>query len=365
VLEPRSILAAEQILHEDPARGRVERLTYLLISDMSEASKWVQDYVSANQETRLIAAFSTDNLLQHAGDSWFVRNELAKQFFGRDLFDFRLPLEHDIYFFGRDAEVLTYRDAIRRGENRGLFGLRKTGNTSLLFKVERVVKAENIADVVYVDCKSPSIRTIRWYELIAYLTNRISQPDSSVSATHTSAASIADHFNQAVRQATMATRLVLIFDELEYISPLAQLDPHWRDDFVPFWQTIWSCQSRFRGLSAILAGVNPTVTEESVYGGVQNPLFGIVSPQFLKGLEPDDTKRMLRTLGKRMGLTFAQDSIEYLQSRYGGHALLTRIACSYLNASLMRTSTKKPTTITRSMLTSDEVVRQGHRVTFS
>jgi hypothetical protein len=28
----------------------------------------------------------------------FIRNELAKQFFGRDLFDYRLPLEHDTYF---------------------------------------------------------------------------------------------------------------------------------------------------------------------------------------------------------------------------------------------------------------------------
>src|SRR5205823_1140465 len=152
----------------------------------------VQDYVSANQETRLIAAFSANELKERRGDSWYVRNELAKQFFGRDLFDYRLPLEHDIYFFGREAEVLAYRDAVRRGENRGLFGLRKTGKTSLLFKVERVVRAEDIAKVIYVDCKSPAVRTLRWFELISHLTQQITDGHAVSSAATSSPAATAD-----------------------------------------------------------------------------------------------------------------------------------------------------------------------------
>jgi len=91
-LQPRAIQAAEQILREDPAKGRVERLTYLLVSDMPDTCRWVEGYVSANQETRLIAAFSSDDLRANAVDAWYVRNQLARQFFGRDLFDYRLPL---------------------------------------------------------------------------------------------------------------------------------------------------------------------------------------------------------------------------------------------------------------------------------
>lgn len=358
-LEPRSIQAAEQILHDDPARGRVERLTFLLISDMSDPGRWVQDYVSANQETRLIAAFPAEELRRRGGDGWYVRNELAKQFFGRDLFDYRLPLEHDVYFFGREAEVLAYRDAVKRGENRGLFGLRKTGKTSLLFKVERVVKAENIARVVYVDCKSPAVRTLRWHELLGHLTRQIADETEDPPGHNITPAAAAERFNRAVKWATASGRLLLIFDEIEYVSPLALLDPHWKEDFISFWQTIWSCQSRHRGLSAILAGVNPTVTEESVYGGVQNPLFGIVSPQYLTGLAPEDTKRMVRTLGKRMGIHFEQEAIDYLQARYGGHPLLIRIACSYVNTELKKAGVTKPTTITRPSLAAGEAVRDS------
>src|SRR5262249_4921734 len=153
-------------------------------------------------------------------------------------------------------------------------------------------------------------RTLRWYELISHLAQRISGIGPVRQPANAWAAVVADNFNEAVRQATSTRRLVLIFDEIEYISPLARLDPHWKEDFVSFWQTIWSSQSRHRGLSAILAGVNPTVTEESAYDGVQNPLFGIVSAQYLKGLAPDDTKRLVRTLGKRMGMSFEPGAIE-------------------------------------------------------
>lgn len=345
-MEARSIQAAEQLIQEEPARGRVERLTYLVVSDMSDASDWVRNYVSANQETRLIAAFSSEQLRANSGDSWYVRNELGKQFYGRDLFDFRLPLEHDTYFFGRDAEVLSYRDSIRRGENRGLFGLRKTGKTSFLFKIERVARKENIAKFHYLDCQGPDIRTLRWYELVKELSARLGH----TAPASDSPAQLTKHFNSAVKEATRSERVVIVFDEIEYISPLAKQDQHWREDFVSFWQTIRACQTQNRGLSFIIAGVNPSVTEVSQYAGVPNPLFGIVSPQYLRGLPLEDLKRMVKTLGKRMGLTFAPDATEYLHHRYGGHPLLSRIACSLVHAIETRAGTKRPVVLERARL---------------
>jgi hypothetical protein len=358
-LQPRSIKAAEQALYEDRAKGRVERLAYFLVSEMPGTRKWVEDYVARNQEARLIAAFATDDLARYEKDYWYVWNQLADQFFGRDLFDFRLPLEHDTYFFGRESEVLAYRDAIKRGENRGLFGLRKTGKTSLLFKVERLLKAENAGEVVYLDCKGPDVRTLRWHELLAVLCQRIDPSIDAEALGTKSGAAIAQSFVRVIEKATRSRRYVLVFDEIEFISPLAKLDEHWKQDFIAFWQTIWSCQSRHRGLSAIIAGVNPTVTEVSTYNGVQNPLFGIVSPQYLKGFSISETTRMVRSLGRRMGMKFKEDATEYLQSHYGGHPLLTRMACSLTNSLIQRQRLKRPVNINREMLTQVELVRDS------
>ena len=62
--------------------------------------------------------------------------------------------------------------------------------------------------------------------------------------------------------------------------------------------------------------------------GIQNPLFGIVPYHYLRGLDIDDLRRLVTVLGRRMGMKFENDAIEYLGDRYGGHPLLTRIACS-------------------------------------
>ena len=115
---------------------------------------------------------------------------------------------------------------------------------------------------------------------------------------------------------------------MEYISPYSPLDQHWREDFVPFWQTIWYAQSVFGNLAVLVGGVNPTVVEKDLIGESQNPLFGIVAHQYVGALAVDEIRGMLRTLGRPMGLRFDEKALEYIAERYGGHPLLTRIACS-------------------------------------
>jgi hypothetical protein len=53
-IEPRALQAAESFLADDPARGRVEKLTYFFVSNNLNAEQWVHSYTSLNQESRLI-----------------------------------------------------------------------------------------------------------------------------------------------------------------------------------------------------------------------------------------------------------------------------------------------------------------------
>jgi hypothetical protein len=150
-----------------------------------------------------------------------------------------------------------------------------------------------------------------------------------------------------------------VFDEIEYISPIAIDDIQWKKDFIDFWQTFWACQSKYRKISTIIAGVNPSVVEVDSYSGIQNPLFGIVSYQYLTGFTEEEVARMLRTLGKRMGIQFEQDSIGYLHERYGGHPLLTRIAASLINLRIKEKKLPRPVAITKSILQTDEESRDS------
>ena len=68
---------------------------------------------------------------------------------------------------------------------------------------------------------------------------------------------------------------------------------------------------------------------------------------------------MVNFFGPRMGMTFASDALEFLAEQYGGHPLLTRMACSYTNASLDRAHRVRPTMVTRKDLELDRESRDS------
>lgn len=356
-IEPRTFQAAESILLDEPALGRVEKLSYFLVSDCQDAEQKVREYVSMNQESRLIIPFVADELRSKPGDAWFIRNKIAEFLYGRDLFDFRLPLEKDTYFFGRGESTITLVDAVKRSENRGIFGLRKTGKTSLLYKLERMLLSEGTAEVFYYDCKLPSIRKQRWFEFLSQISADLKKKFQLTLKRGKNEIAITNEFVKIVEQ--LPKPVLIVFDEIEYISPVAIEDEHWHKDFIAFWQTFWACQSRHRKISAMIAGVNPSVVEMDTVGGIQNPLFGIVPYQYLTGLKDADSRNMLRVLGKRMGLKFEHDAASYLHERYGGHPLLMRMACSVTNSYIRDKGQVRPFAITANALKEEEESRDA------
>lgn len=334
-MEPRTLQAVEQIFSASPAKGRVETLNYFLVSDDEGVGEWLDGYLSSRQEARIIVAFSTKELKAAKGDEWFVRNTLNKYFFGRDLFNYSLPLVEDTYFFGRQSAIMEYYDSIRTCENKAIFGLRKTGKTSFLFKLKRLCESEKSAAVFYIDCKQPHIRKSRWYELLEDIAGEVSERLGIPHAEQYTERKASKSFVKLIKECFQNQhRVCFMLDEIEFISFISSKDPHWHDDYLELWQTLWSCQSQFKCLSFIIAGVNPSVVETDLVSGVQNPLFGIVPHRYLTGFSRDECRMMLRKLGKRMGMAFDYDASDRIRDWYGGHPLLIRQACSTLNSFL-------------------------------
>lgn len=334
-MEPRAIQAMDELFHLYPFAGRVDTLNCFLLSDDENVEAWVKE--SANSENvRIIIPFSRNEALSNKGDPWYIRNKLIKYCFGLDLFGYTLPLNNDTYFFGRQQIVAHYINSIKRGENRGIFGLRKTGKTSLLYKIDRVVSEQKIGELFFYDCKSPAIRMLHWNEFLHEIYSDICKRINIPAKREDDAMAVIRNLQTAVKEAAnKGIKIILVFDEIEYISFIAALDKHWKTEFVDFWQTIWSIQSMHRNLIFIVAGVNASVGEidsiEINGRKIQNPLFGIVQSEYLKGLTEDECSSMIKTLGKRMGLKFEYDVIKHIYAQYGGHPMLTRLACSRLN----------------------------------
>lgn len=360
VLEARTMQAVDGIMSGDPARGRVDQTVFLICTPSPDGRRWVADYTSLNPRARIPVVFNHQEVLTGANEAWFVRNTLRGQLFARDLFDYKLPLDSDLFFFGRDSIVADNLDAIRRSQNRGLFGLRKTGKTSILYKLRRMMEREAMGPFIYFDCKLPSIRMLRWHELLARVVREVAKAHGIKCPNAVDdERKVSDALIEVLEQTPNDRTTALVFDEIEFISPLAVDDVHWRKDFVPFWQTLWSAQSQVRRLSNTIVGVNPQLVEMASIDGVQNPMFGIIKPRYLQGFAAEEMRSMVRFFGKRMGLSFTLEAMEYLHARYGGHPLLTRMACSETHAAIERKGLDRPVEVTKTQLIDDSESRDA------
>lgn len=68
---------------------------------------------------------------------------------------------------------------------------------------------------------------------------------------------------------------------------------------------------------------------------------------------------MLRVLGRRMGLAFADEASQYMHQRYGGHPLLTRLAASYVHKRAATAKEQRPLTVQVASLAAAEEQRDG------
>ena len=331
-IQPRALQAVNMLFEVFPFKNRVDTLNCFFVSKDPEVFSYAGVTSFSETESRSIIPFVYNELISNTGDNWYVRNQLKKNFYDVDLFGYTLPLRDESSFFGRQQIIARYIDAIKRCENRGVFGIRKTGKTSFLFKIDRLVREQKLGFVFFYDCKSPSYRKLHWNELLGEICENIAKRLEIRIRKEYDEKNIIKSFRYVVHEAFKRNKkIVIIFDEIEYISFKSPIDPHWHTEFVDFWQTIWSVQSIHRNLVFILSGVNPSVTEVDTINGIQNPLFSIVQSEYLQGLSEEDARTMVRVLGRRMGIKFEFSAIKLLYDQYNGHPMLLRLACSYLN----------------------------------
>lgn len=326
-LESRAMVIITDIMAKPPVKGRVDPKVAFLISDAPDPAEWVANYVAQQDDLPIVAAFGAAALRQAAGNSWAVRRTLADQLYVRDLFaQDRLPIKSDSFFFGRAGIVHDLTNAYHYSEDRGLFGLRKSGKTSIFLKVQRGATARRDAAFVLIDCKLPEHRNLHWQELLHLVAHEI--VNETRARLDLAELDAKDAFVKAVRYATASGRLILVFDEVENITPLSRSDLHWKDDFVPFWQTVLHVKSEVNSLSIFLGGVNAAIVDKAEFDGVQNPLFTVFSSHYVAGMAEQEIGTMVRALGRPMGFRLDHSAVRYLRERYGGHPQLTKQACS-------------------------------------
>ncbi|MBQ9277709.1 MAG: ATP-binding protein [Lachnospiraceae bacterium] len=349
----------DYILISGEYRNRLDRITVFLIDDCDDIVDTMLRDRNDHPESRIFIPFSYDEFNEKF-NSEFLQNRMRVFMYERDLFSVASPLNDDAFFFGKDRQNLihTFFGKYKQGEQSGLFGLRRIGKTSTLNLLKHRVESDNGA-VIYFDCSQ--YHNMRWYRVLETIIKEMviqfrdddnyygrhlekdfkiiinDFKDSQDRYSEEYAKKSFENNIKEIYEGLGKTRILLMFDEIESIGYDTSPTKHWKTgtDSLNFWQTIRSItQKNNEILSFIICGVNPHVIELSSIKGNDNPIFGIMTPDYIPLFEYTDVKEMVSTIGGYLGVEFDEEVYSRLIDDYGGHPFLTRQVCSLIISSL-------------------------------
>ncbi|MHC9060973.1 ATP-binding protein [Pantoea sp. y20] len=344
-------LDAFSIIYQRTSSLRVDKTCNILISMDRNIESNLLEIVKSEPEAPTIIPFRYSEVIHNPSDSYFFRNRFQENLYNRDLFSFEAPLKKDIFFFGRSDIILSIVSKLKDGNNAGLFGLRKTGKTSLINAIERNLKSSDEV-VTVIDCQDPSFNKRRWNESLHYICARIVESNNlSIAIPNESdfdeknASLVFDSFLKKIND-QKNKRIYIIFDEIENISINTSPSENWKSgmDFVYFWQSLRTIfQKKDSCLAYMIVGTNPSCIEVPRINGTDNPIFNHLTPQYIPGFDLKSTREMIRKLGKRMGINFDESIYSNINDDFGGHPFLIRKICSIVSSNAMKQ--RKPVTI--------------------
>lgn len=326
-VEPRVFGIVEQVRELLDPPGRTESLCFFLVCNSPGSVEQVRRFRLEQTSHRIAIPLCVTEL--SSGNPHLIRNRMEEFLYSKNLFDVTKPLTDDHYFFGRESLVLEIADSIRAGEGIGLFGLRKSGKTSLLFKVRRLFERDLVGKMVYIDAQDTAIYNLRWNELIELIRSQLPKAGGEGKVELVNVGRAFRDTLAKLNKRNPECRYCLAIDEVEHILPKTRMAEHWDEDFHHFWKTIRSIRDQSPNFSIIVAGVNAVPIEKPSYGGHDNPLFSMVKVRYMPFMDRKEVSAMCTTLGKWMGVRPEPEYIDDLMAEYGGHPLLTRMAISF------------------------------------
>lgn len=314
--------------------NRVDKSIRILVSGDAKIEGIIKHYLDQTPEYPIIIPIELRTLRFSQDDSLLAA--VQRNYLVRDLFGYQNPLHEEHFFFGRQTVVNTVLDLAKSGQSSSLFGLRKSGKTSTIYAIKRKAKGVG-CNVAVVDCSNPAVHARGYSGLLGYVLGEVRAVlglSGSLPSLGADPPEVSENFFHYLKSALGAAKanVLLVFDEIEHISPGTSTSRHWRDGDDPlfFWQILRSfCQFESKGrFSICLVGTSPRLLEQARINGVDNPVYLFAQKRFIPNFTFDETREMVEGLGVFMGLEFPPSIISSLQDDFGGHPFFTRQVCS-------------------------------------
>jgi hypothetical protein len=266
---------------------------------------------------------------------------LCHELYSHDPFDVTGPVSDDSNFFGRRDEAIDIARKLQRGQIRSCLGIRKIGKTSIINRIVGELRSNYDCITVMADCSRDDVWSLTAAQLLDSITtsvDRVIATDCRYITLVPSgrAADLRDARVQFERLAlSLAKPLILIFDEIDYITPGSPTQATWRSDFNIFWRNLRSvyqeCARQAHPLSLLIGGVSTYwFTVESI-DAVENAALAFIPEEYLSPMPEGATVAMLKRLGRISGLQLEDSAAEAIARTTANMPYWSRKCCSYIH----------------------------------
>ncbi|WP_425829192.1 hypothetical protein [Kribbella sp. DT2] len=287
----------------------------------------------SSRAEHVAVALPKPNSSDPAEEIW---DNLVKRLVATNLYDQTLPVTGGD-FFGRQTTLKKLSDHLTEGRVSGVFGLRKTGKTSLVKELGRRAVASRSARQIFVlrDLETlPSSRLAQVPNLLEDLrVNLLTELRSHGLRTHELVdlprmPTIAD-FRRSLHTllghvAKQEVNVVLALDEIEsLVGPAAEWDDD-RPEVVELLGALRALVQENSNFNVVVSGLTSSILEKGELFSRENPFFAWASTTFLPPLSPSESAEILIRLGERMAVRWTDEATARAAEISDGHVFLLR-----------------------------------------
>ena len=341
----RCLDVASKVAKVVPASLRLDRSCQIVICNDNSFKEKLDSLLRDSNLTSVVIPFTYGEFLKNQMNSSKIMDRFRNYLFDADLFTTSRPIKNDVFFFGRRDFALDIATKCKNSSYLcGVFGLRRSGKTSMLYAIQRQLESSGCR-VVFIPCQE-KLNTLNWKNALYQVTDEVCKvldfPYKELSAKTEYEDDGANVFGADMDTMLegQSTPIVLMFDEIEAITfGVGKSDSPWYDgsSYIHFWNILRGyCTRPQSKVSIVIAGTNPMINETPIIGDGKspNPMFQQLSSSnqgsYLRPFDIPSTKYMIDTLGGYMGIKFNDSIPGKLVEDCGGHPYLIRLLCGQI-----------------------------------
>ena len=269
-----------------------------------------------------------------------------------DFFDDKNAISDTVSFFGRIELLNLLKEELLSYQGVGLFGLRKSGKTSILYQLSFLLRKHPVIRIDLQQYPGVSYGADLFNDFLRQLLTFVKSkfPDYSPNfenfTSGTPASELTDAFIQRVcdfgevlKKTDYELPILCFLDEVERILPNPSHPKEKVEEFNACLGALRAlCQPNYKKLALLVADVHPDCNRINYWaheGVATNPVFSFFKEVFLHPFSEEETVEMLNSIGEFMGLKFDDQTPQEIYKESGGHPFIARQLARFLTKAVL------------------------------